>query len=239
MTIKQYSNSFYSALVVGTMLTNPALAVFTSVVHQDIPPHCDRLFIPTDVDEIGDLLVFPPDESLEHIALGQTPVIPCPQFNNTAQPEELVQIINFTGRELSEVWYVANVETRISNYDGYANDAAFPPTANDPGRFAFRIDNIFSDPNGGHHPLVFESGVQDGVWQPFEIWQFVLQDYSNTLGIAPDQFNSFGVGNASTFVAGTPPSSGSIIAIPRIPEPGSIALVMLSLVSLVVTKRWK
>ena len=169
-------------------------ALPTQVVHVNTPD-CDPLFIPTDVEEIGDFTVFPADESLDAQDLGQSPIIPCPANNDTLIPDVVVDMRNLTGRKWSEVWYVANPDTSISNFDGIANDAAFPL-----GHFAFRIDRFASDPLGGHHPLIAESGTPDGIWEIGESWTFVLQDYGNALGLGPDKIDSLGIGDASPLV---------------------------------------
>lgn len=124
-----------------------------------------------------------------------------------------------------EVWYVADPETTITNFDGEANEIGFAPLQE-----AFRIDNLISDPGGSHHPLLFESMTFDGIWEIGESWQFVLQDYTNTLNLPPEAITSIGVGNASSSPAtGIIESSGSIIAITKIPEPATGVLMLLGL----------
>ncbi|MGI9429941.1 MAG: hypothetical protein ACR2NM_14870 [Bythopirellula sp.] len=123
---------------------------------------------------------------------------------------------------------MADQETNITNFDGEANAVSFVPTTE-----AFRIDRKVSDPGGTHHPLISESITPDGIWEIGEAWQFVLQDYTNTLGLPPHAITSIGVGDASSPVtmvtdpAGNPLlSSGSIIAV-QIPEPASAMLALL------------
>ena len=60
--------------------------------------------------------------------------------------------------------------------------------------------------------------VQDGFFQPGETWEFVIQDYANTRGLAPHVFSSPGISGESH---NDNLSSGSIIAIPA---PGAILL---------------
>ena len=148
-------------------------------------------------------------------------------------PDSLVEIVNLTSRTFSEVWYIADRDTSISNVDGFAEDfgvaASGVPVSNE----SFRIDNMLSDPNGIHHPLVFES-IPNGLFEPGETWQFVLQDYSNALGLPPDAFTSFGVGSASIDIAGTIGSSGSIIAVP---EPQVLFWLAVALTGLLAGRR--
>ena len=214
-------------LVVGVaFLADSVHALPTQMVHVDTP-QCDPLFIPNDVHEIGDAAIFPGDESLISGNQGQTQFIPCPLTNQTNLPEVLVEMRNLSGRPWLEVWYVADQETTITNFDGEANDASFPPLQE-----AFRIDNDISDPGGSHHPLVFESGTPDGIWEPLESWIFVLQDYTNSLGLPPEAFTSLGVGSASIGAgAGLINSSGSIIGI-TIPEPTTAMLLLLGCIGI-------
>jgi len=220
-----YRNLMIHLLSFITLVLLTLTSVFaspTKVTHIDDPFHCDPLSIPIEVDEIGDERVFPKDEILQHDT--QTTFRPvCTQHDSADIPNQLVTIRNETGRAHKEVWYVADTETRISNWDGFADNLNLFIR---PGHAAFRIDHQRSDPTGHHHPLQFESQNFDGIWEVGETWQFVLQDYENTLGIAADSFMSIGVGHASEDldILNLRPSSGSIITTP-IPEPNAIVLL--------------
>jgi hypothetical protein len=230
MSTRNLTRALFSALLLSALATSVS-AFPVKVVHVDTPD-CDPLFIPQDVHEIGDIAVFPPNESLFATVLGLSPVIPCPPNDNPSLPEFLVDIRNTSGRVWTEVWYVANAETTITNIDGEANDIAFPPL-----REAFRIDNGVSDPGGTHLPLVSESMTPDGIWEIGESWQFVLQDYANSLGLPPNAINSLGVGDASAVGAGgVVTSSGSIIAT-TIPEPATLLLSALAAAGVLVGRR--
>lgn len=196
------------------LLAGPAMASPAKVVHINTP-QCDDLFIPFEVDEIGDFLEFPPDEALAHFDRGLTADPSCPAHDQTFIPNVLVEIRNLTGKAWTDVWYVADQETTITNFDGEANASGFAPVQE-----AFRIDAI-----GVNRPLVFESVTVNGIWDIGETWVFILQDYTNSLGLPPDAITSIGVGNGSLPPAtGIVDSSGSIIAVP---EPGSLALLSL------------
>ncbi|MFV1980730.1 MAG: PEP-CTERM sorting domain-containing protein [Rhodothermia bacterium] len=205
-------------------MTGQLHAIPTQVEYADAPI-CDTLFIPKDVDEIGRPPLFPTDELLDSVST-QTFDPACPTTDDPSTANALVVMTNLTGRDLEEVWYVANNETRISNVDGFANDIGFPIDSDNE---AFRIDSKISDPGGKNLPLVAESGIPNDIWEAGETWSFILQDYSNSLGILPEALISIGVGDASIPVVGLPESSGSIIAIPRIPEPGSAVLALLGM----------
>lgn len=220
MFTRNLSIALIATITLTLATTSPLYAILTEVVHIDINNSCDTLFIPKDVDEIGDLLIFPPGERLEATTQTVTNTPACITTNDTSIPDERVSIINFSGRDLTDVWYVANKETFISNVDGVANDAAF---ALSPAFQSFRIDTI-----GVHRALVAESGISNNIWEAGETWDFILQDYSNSLGIAADAIDSIGVGEASG-LAGVISSSGSIIALPQVPEPGSAVLALLAM----------
>ena len=218
-------------IVIATVLGIHAFALPTQVVHVDTP-QCDPLFIPTNVHEIGDAGVFPSDESLFAISQAPQQIGPCAATDDPTALDEIVEIRNLSGRPWLEVWYVANPETTITNFDGEANDIAYGPTEE-----AFRIDNMISDPNGSHHPLLFESMTLDGIWEPLETWRFVLQDYSNAFGVPASAIDSLGVGDASPpGAAGFRTSSGSIIGV-TIPEPKTCVLLLMGLSTFAFRRR--
>jgi len=189
-------------------LTTAAFAVPTPMLHTDTPP-CDPLFIPQVVDELGLSPPFPIDERLDAVATftQQSACLP----DDPLLPNALVLITNLTvpPRTFTNVWYVADRETSLSNPDGVAGMPGVPP------ELAFRIDSI-----GVNTPLIFESIAFDGVWVPGETWHFIIQDYTNILGLGPAVIDSIGVPSTAS-----PPSSGSIIAIP---EPATLSLLGLS-----------
>ncbi len=180
------------------------VAVITPIVHMDTPP-CDVLAIPQIVDELGFAPPFPLDERLDAFAT-ITPEPACPVLDDPMVPNALVMITNLTipPREFTDVWYVADRETTLSNPDGVAGSPGLAPG------LAFKIDAV-----GSNTPLVMESGPPDGIWMPGETWTFIIQDYMNTLGLLPAEIDSIGVPSTAS-----PPSSGSIIAYP-VPEPAA------------------
>ena len=212
-----------------------------AVSHTDLAGHCDTLSIPEFAFEVGQIGIFPAPHSLESGFVDPDgPSVctsPTGSGDDPSQPNPVVSIRNATGQDFSEVWYVADLETTISNFDGFAEDSALGVIQN----FAFRIDNDVSDPLGAHHPLLVEDLVFDGIWQAGETWTFVLQDFDNTLGIGPQAINSIGIGSLSSGLISPPPaipSSGSIIAI-AVPEPSAAGLATLSALASVVIRRRK
>jgi len=113
----------------------------------------------------------------------------------------MVEITNLTPDFWTDVWYVTDPETTITNFDGFVN-----------GEQAFKIDSF-----GANTPLFFESLAGDGVFEPGERWTFLIDDYFNTLAIPPSLMDSFGVPSGSV-------SSGSIIAIHEEPPIGGTSI---------------
>ena len=146
-----------------------------------------------------------------------TEYTPCSEpgnFDDPAIPNFEVRMTNMTTMDFRDVWYVADLETSITNFDGWVND----------GR-AFKIDSI-----GFNKPLVFESNpFLNDIFEAGESWSFVIQDY--TSGGPASFFYSIGVGFMSP--AG-PPSTGSIIAIP---EPATMTLVALGGIGVLLRRR--
>ena len=186
-----------------------ATAVPTPILSLDTPD-CDPLFIPNLVDELGFSPPFPVDERLEATAtFTQQPA--CPAMDDPAMPNALVFMTNLTlpPRAFHDVWYVKDRETGLTNPDGIAGMPGVP------GELAFKIDTV-----GVNTPLIFESFAFDGIWVPGETWGFIIQDYTNLLGLPPSLFDSIGV---PSFIS--PPSSGSIIVVP---EPTTLSLAALA-----------
>ena len=196
-------------------LSSPSLAVFQFVQSQETP-HCDVLMPLTLVDELGRPNVFPFGEQIDSI-FGQTTLSACPSHDNPNIPNVTVAITNLNPFTFFDLHYVADPTnaaglpgTSIGNEDGLVNAGQ-----------AFRIDNV-----GVNKPLLSESMIPDLLFQPGEVWRFIIDDYVNTAGITPDAFFSIGVGAASP----GGPSSGSIIAL--IPEPASLGLAALAVPAL-------
>jgi hypothetical protein len=204
-----------AALLCCGLFAPAAVAVPTVVTSQDLP-NCDPLMNLSLVDELGHATVFPFGERIDAFSI-QTQLSACPATDNPSIPNVIVQMTNLNPFTFSDVHYVADpnlpgaIGTSISNFDGLVS-----------GGQAFRIDNV-----GMNRPLLGESMIPDGLFQPGEVWRFIIDDYINTGGIPAHAFLSIGVGNGSFFG----PSSGSIIALP-IPEPSSVGLAGLAMCTL-------
>ncbi len=202
-----------SIVVLLVCLSNTAQAILTKVTYVNGPQ--DPLWTPLWVHELGvnppGAAPFPQNEQIySYYYIPEVQHVPCvqnPDNPNIANP--VVGIVNATGITWTEVWYVADIAPAgtpapLSNDDGWIN-----------GGLAFKIDSV----GLFNTPLVWESLIFDGIFQPGEVWEFVIQDYVNALGLPPSALSSVGV------PSGVPPidqlSSGSIIAIPA---PGAILL---------------
>jgi hypothetical protein len=208
----------FVAFWIGGLLlgATPIGAVPTVVTHTS--GGCDPLFVPTNVDELGfppSVVIggpFPDDEAISSNSLIQT----SPVCLATSQGGYTIQVAisNMTSLTFDALWYVADPETSLTNYDGTVN-----------GMPAFQIDAV-----GNNTPLVYEDTV-DGLFSPNETWIFVIQDYASTCFNPPSLFGTIGVGTSSG-CGGL--SSGSIIATP---EPGTLGLVGVGLLALVTRDR--
>jgi hypothetical protein len=143
--------------VLFAAVSSQAYTVPTQMVHIDTS-QCDTLFIPDDVHEIGETGFFPQNESLFATDLGLTSNSACSNSDDPTVANVVVDIRNLSGIAWEEVWYVADPETSISNYDGEANESPFSPIQE-----AFRIDNDVKDPGGVNHALISESMTADGI----------------------------------------------------------------------------
>jgi len=190
-----------SILIIGGFgISQQAYAVPTLISSSDAPS-CDPLSLPVDADELGTNppLVgppFPADEEILSSFFSPDLSPPCPSAPDGPDPNPAVGITNTVSPPQSffDVYYVADPDTSISNIDGFVD--GFP---------AFRIDAV-----GINTPLLSESLTPDGIFEPGELWLFVIQDFINFGGATAESFNSIGVGGPSSG-SGLGDSSGSII----------------------------
>jgi len=88
----------------------------------------DPLVVPALVHELGN--GFPIWEAIWSATIAATSYAPCPESDEVKMPNMVVLIKNMTGFSWSELWYVADPETALTNNDGTIN-----------GGLAFKIDN--------------------------------------------------------------------------------------------------
>jgi hypothetical protein len=213
------TNSFIAAIACGLLFSTTARAVPIQVTSEDITDCCDFLSVPPNVDELGIVGVFPDDEAITADAKF-TQEVACPDEAVPGIANQLLTITNFTNRYFDNLWYVADPETRFSNVDGRVN-----------GEVAFKIDHV-----GINNPLVAESINANGIFEPGETWQFIVDGYSNALGLPASAF--FSVGLVGLGSGGDTDSSASIIATPMsVPEPTACLLMSLGLTLLALRRR--
>ena len=183
-------------------------------------PDCDLYGARIATEELGTGPLFPTDERIEAVATFTNDAA-CLPHDIPGVANALVVMTNLTGRFWNDLFYVGDVETTLTNVDGFATSDEAPP----PGSlltFAFRIDSI-----GVNRPLVFESITADGIFEPGETWHFIIQDYGNALGLPPSALGSLDFAGGSV---GDPLSSGSIVQF-IVPAPGPAALAALGLIA--------
>jgi len=177
-------------------------------VYTEPDPRQDAWVLQGWVHELG--VGFPQTQLIASSNLGEVSFNPCPT-DKAGGVNFQIQIINLTGQDWEEVYYVADPETLLTNVDELLGETGFNSG------LAFKIDFV-----GANQPLVSESIANDGIFQAGEVWEFVIQDYFNSLGGSPEAFDSTGIAAAST---GWPPSTGSIVAVP---EPSTFALLAVA-----------
>ena len=201
-----FGHGILAALIVGSSPAANAIPTATSFADT---PGCDVLSGPPSLDELGlPATGFPAGEQISATdGLVSNPV--CLATKIFGQADTEVRMINLNSVSFTDVWYVAEPATGLTNDDGTIN-----------GMHAFKIDTV-----GANTPLINESINANGVFEPGEIWTFVIQDYTNSAGLPASAFTEIGVPSFG------PNSSGSIVGNP-VPEPGTATLVAAGLVGL-------
>lgn len=206
MTIKTTITLANLLLTAGLASANPVDGEYND------GPSCDNHGFLRAIEELGTAPLFPQDELIETAwTLTQQPA--CAASDDPSMPNARVRMTNLTGKYWDNLFYVADPETSLSNVDGLAMSyAAFGVVTE-----SFRIDSV-----GMNRNLVFESLTPDGIFEPGEIWDFIIQDYGNAAGLPPHLMGSLDFAGASS---GDSLSTGSVVQF--VPSPGSLALLGL------------
>jgi len=220
-------------LTAGTVLADP-VAVFT-----EHSPLQDNWAIDGWVEELS---TSPHDPTKQLIASRMVPWnghIPCPADyqNEESGTTVQVEITNLTTRYFEELYYVGDVhddgtpETVFTNLDEFVGDV----TPGNPGvgvhGWAFKIDAI-----GLNTPLVFESLTPDGIFEPGEIWEFVVQEYTNMFALPASALASVG---PPPFGAIAQASMGDLVSSASIITPEPMTVCLLGLGALALRKKLK
>jgi hypothetical protein len=204
----KWSIGILAVTVAACLLPGPAMANLVNVYTSSDPVQ-DDWTISGEWDEMGTAPAFVAPELLSSYYVGTESYDPCPSEKQQGV-NVLIEITNLSAFSYRDVYYVADPETDLTNYDEWVGNAGLGDA-----RKAFRIDFV-----GANQPLISESVTVNGIWEPNETWGVVIQDYTNTLGVGPEKFGSLGITSAS---AGDLVSSGSIL----VPEPASLSLLVL------------
>ena len=226
----RWIESIFILIAMLLFTAGQANALFTFVVAEN-GPNCDPLGLATSaagtatlIDELGTSAPFHlADEGITAFASQSADLACASTASPAAGAQILLSITNSTNRTFSDLWYVADPETSITNVDGEINFNS-----------AFKIDGTVTF--NLNNPLVFESIFTDELFSPGETWKFILDGYFNAVSAPASELGSIGVGWESAEPGLTIPlSSGSIIAL--VPEPSTALLMGLGLAGLTLTGR--
>ncbi|KAA0214300.1 MAG: hypothetical protein DYG94_07725 [Leptolyngbya sp. PLA3] len=174
--------------------------------------HCDNQGARQAVDELG-TFIFPLNELIDASST-PTNISACVAHDNPNMLNYRVRMTNLTGQSWTDLFYVADLGTSISNEDGMAWSTAAPGAVGQ----AFRIDAA-----GVNHNLISESINANGVFEVGEVWEFIIQDFVSAWGGPAHAFDSLDFAGGSSMVPG---STGSIVQM-LVPSPGVLAMMGL------------
>ena len=206
---------FWTAIALG-LASQPVFAVPIDLQVGPNDPFCDSVLVPPNMHELGNVGIFPANEAIAAVVV-QFDFSPCPAMDNLQIPNWHISIQNRTGTSWTDLFFVEAGPATHSNPDDKQINVAK----------AFRIDNV-----GNNQPLIAEIGGNiAGVFEPNEVWRFVVQDYGyQPVFQAPGNFSTPGL-------VGVNDPQVSIVA-RQVPEPGCALLILVGAGLLTARRRW-
>jgi len=208
------SASRFAGVALGLLVAVPAVAVPTTGLTITDLTTCDVLSAPTTMEELGQGPTFPVGSQITTLGAAVATTACASVLDNPLITNIRLSITNLNAIGFSAVYYVANAGTAFTNIDGTINLLS-----------AMRIDAT-----GTNAPLVSESITVNGIFEPGETWQFIIQDFTNAT-LAAGAINAIGVPDTNL----PPTASGNILGVP-VPEPGTAALVALGLLGMALAR---
>src|SRR3954453_2176309 len=195
-------------------------------------PRCDAIPTQSLTHELGDIVIFPLNESISYQASPVTFTV-CVQNDGLAN-DWVVRMQNTSGIAWKNLFFVVDHGGFVGNADGNIRDVALAP--NDLSD-AFSIDGTVT--NGLNNNLLSESMAVDEIFQPGEFWTFAVSNYSplNSAGVfSPPIFSTPGVFSGSSPL-NTTSGNASILATPAVPEPATMSVLALGAAALLLRRR--
>jgi len=178
---------------------------------------CDTLPNQALRDELGQLTVFPINESIEVTTQATTNTVCVP--NDGLANDWNVQIRNVSGKAWQDLFFVVDSGATLGNSDGTIRDAVGAPNIFSD---AMRIDSL-----GLNNNLFFESGPVNGIFDIGETWRFNVSNFNNATaagGFQPPILVTPGKFSGSSPL-GSSNGNSSILANP-VPEPATVSIVL-------------
>jgi len=173
---------------------------------------CDNIANTNLTHELGTTPPFPINESIVVSATAIPASLGVACVGDDGVPNDWhIRMTNASGNSWQDLFFVADLPFTVGNADGSAQDNTTPGFTD-----AFRIDGTVTF--GVNNNLFSESINTNEIFEPGEIWDFILMNFT---GGTP-MFDSIGFSASS---AGAGPSTASILANPYVPEPTSLVLL--------------
>jgi hypothetical protein len=207
-----------SALALGAAHSASAVPINGQYLED---PRCDVIPNQNLTHELGQLGIFPPNESVEVTFQATTNTV-CVANDGIANDWN-VQIRNVSGQAWMNLFFVVDAGATLGNSDGRVSDVALAPTILTD---AMKIDGTVTP--GINNNLFFESIANDEIFAPGEIWRFNVSNFVNNLAGGPQPPSFLTPGRfAGSSPLGSSNGNASILAVP-VPEPPLTGALVLS-----------